>query len=131
MNRNSLWLLTAFLISALAVGLSYWPIPYHRVSLPWSLLGVSLDVVAVSACLLVVYRVAKFRTIILIETASIPAVVFVRVVMDGLKDPTSHNLWQLEIVIAFVVGFVSASIGALTGAIFAWSARMVRHSWHR
>jgi hypothetical protein len=129
-NRNSFWLLTAFLVSWLAVGLSYWPIPYRQISLPESLLGLSLNVVAVSACLLAVYRVARFRTIILIETASIPAVVFSRVVMDGVKDPTSHNLWPLEIVIALGVGFVSASIGALAGGILAWSVRMIKRSWY-
>jgi hypothetical protein len=53
-----------------------------------------------------------------------PAVVFVRVVLDGMEDPTNHNLWPFEVVmaigIAMLVTFPSAAIGAL-----------LRHATHR
>ena len=123
MNRNSVWLLIAFLASALAVGRSYWAVPYSRVSLPGSLMVPGLLIVVVSACLLAAYGVARFRTVFLIHAASIPAVVFLRIVMDGLADPTSHNLWPLEVVIALGMGLLAASAGALTGSLVAYYVR--------
>jgi hypothetical protein len=38
-----------------------------------------------------------------------------RVVVETFRDPTSHNLWPFEIIIAAVVGFAVACVGALLG----------------
>ena len=44
-----------------------------------------------------------------------------RVVVDTMRDPTSHNLWPFEVVIAFMVGLAGAVPGALIGsAIRRW-----------
>ena len=50
--------------------------------------------------------------------ASVPAVVFIRVLVEGFKDPTSHNLWPLEMIIALGVGLFSASMGGIVGIVF-------------
>ena len=123
MNRNSVWLLIAFLASALAVGRSYWAVPYSGVSLPGSLMVPGLLIVVISACLLAAYGVARFRTVFLIHAASVPAVVFLRIVMDGLADPTLHNLWPLEILIASGVGLSVALPGTVAGILFAFINR--------
>jgi hypothetical protein len=49
--------------------------------------------------------------------SAFPAVIFVRVVLDGMEDPTNHNLWPFEIVMTFGIGmivtFPFAALGAL------------------
>lgn len=123
MNRNSVWLLIAFLAGALAVGLYYWTIPYSQISLPGSLMAPGLLIIAVSACLLAAHGMGRFRTIFLIHAASVPAAVFLRIVIDGLADPTSHNLWPLEILIASGVGLSVALPGTVAGILFASISR--------
>ena len=41
-----------------------------------------------------------------------------RVVVDTARDPTSHNLWPFEMVIAFALGLAGAVPGALIGSTF-------------
>ncbi|HEX5830649.1 MAG TPA: hypothetical protein VFY16_06695, partial [Gemmatimonadaceae bacterium] len=50
---------------------------------------------------------------------AVPTAVLARVVMDGVRDPTAHNLWPLEIVIAGLVGLGCALAGALVGSALA------------
>lgn len=40
-----------------------------------------------------------------------------RVVVDGLRDPTSHNLWPFEVVFAVVFGFGLAFLAGLFGRL--------------
>ncbi len=40
--------------------------------------------------------------------AVIPAVVLSRVIFEGLSDPTSHNLWPFELIIAVIAGYAVA-----------------------
>jgi hypothetical protein len=40
------------------------------------------------------------------------------VVVDRTGDPTSHNLWPFELVIAFLVGLAGTVPGALIGSVF-------------
>jgi hypothetical protein len=35
------------------------------------------------------------------------------VVVDGIKDPTSHNLWPFEVVIVLVAGAIAGAAGLL------------------
>jgi hypothetical protein len=126
MNRAQVWLLTAFVTCFLAVGIPYWLIPYRLVSLPDSLTGPGLFAVGLAAFLLAVGAVTPAWTIVLVPAVSVPASVFVRVVADGLSDPTSHSLWPLEGMIAAGVGLFYAFIGALAGRM---SVKIVR--WRR
>ena len=105
------------------MGIPYWAIPYGRLSLPNALMGPGLFVVGLTACLLCACGVARFRRVTLVQAAAVPAVVFARVLTDGLRDSTSHNLWPLEAVIALGMGLVGASAGALTGSLVAYYVR--------
>jgi hypothetical protein len=53
----------------------------------------------------------------LVVGSAFPAIVVVRVVIDGAQDPTAHNLWPFEVVLAMVTGMVmtfpAAAIGGL------------------
>jgi hypothetical protein len=51
--------------------------------------------------------------------SSVIAVVVARVVVEGVQDPTSHNLWPFEVIIALMVGFACAFGGAVAGRLIA------------
>jgi len=40
-----------------------------------------------------------------------------------LSDPTSHNLWPLELIIAAVVGVVCSLAGAVIGSLPSWLSK--------
>jgi len=119
MTRSSPgWLLLGFTIALLGVGFPYWQIPYAQVSLPNSLFGPGLAAVFVVALLLRAFGVAKFAVAWLLVAASVPGAVMARVAIDTAADPTSHNLWPFELVIAVFVGLAAALAGALLGSLF-------------
>jgi hypothetical protein len=113
------WTALAFGLSFLAVGLPYWLIPYSGVNLPDALIGPGLLVVCGAALVLRAFRAATFwRTTGLVGSA-VPAAVMARVLFEGLLDPTSHNLWPLEVIIAAVLGLACALAGAAVGSLTA------------
>ena len=111
------WLSVAFVLSFLAVGIPYWLIPYNKVNLPSALIGPGLLVVVFTALLMRSHRAASFWRVVSIVGASVPAAVFARVIVDGLKDPSSHNLWPFEVIIALLMGFLCALAGAVAGSL--------------
>lgn len=113
------WIIPAFAVSFLAVGLPYWLIPYNRVNLPDALIAPELLVVCIAALLLRVFQAAPFWRTTAFIGAAVPAAVLARVIVEGLLDPTSHNLWPLEIIIAAFLGFVCALAGAIAGSLAA------------
>ena len=111
------WLSVAFVLSFLAVGIPYWLIPYNKVNLPSALIEPGLLVVVFAALLIRSQRASSFWEVVSIVGASVPAAVFARVIVDGLKDPSSHNLWPFEVIIALLMGFLCALAGAVAGSL--------------
>lgn len=124
MNRQQLWLSTAFVTCVPAVGIPYWTIPYSLLTLPDALARAGLLALGIAALMLCGFAVARFWTVTFVLAASIPAAVFLRVVSDGLRDSTSHNLWPLEVMIAMGVGLICALPGAMAGNLL---AKIIRH----
>ena len=116
---KQIWLPLAFLASFGAVGVFYWMIPYNQVNLPDSLMVPGMIVVGFAALALCSFRIAPFWRVTGIVGASVPAAVFARVLWDCAQDPTSHNLWPFEVVIALLVGLAVAFAGALAGGLIA------------
>lgn len=114
---RSPWLPLAFTVCFAGVGLTYWPIPYNKINLPDALLTPALILLVLAALLLLAFHAAPFWKSVRIVAAALPASVFARVVVEGLRDPSSHNLWPLEIVIALLLGFACALAGALAGLL--------------
>lgn len=112
------YLLLAFGGSLLAVGIPYWQIPYAALNLPNALFGFGLLAVFALAAIapFVSLYLAPFAA--LLGTA-VPIIVLARVNHDAAIDPTSHNLWPLELGIAFVVGLTASVTGAIVGFIAA------------
>ena len=111
------WLAAAFAAGFFAVGFPYWRIPYAQVSLPDALYGAGLLAVAVLAAAARAFAQARLISVIFVVGAAVPAAVLARVAVDAAKDPTSHNLWPLEFIIAAIVGIVCSSVGALIGGL--------------
>jgi peptidoglycan/LPS O-acetylase OafA/YrhL len=118
-HNPSRWLLLCVAAIFFAVGIPYWFIPYGKVNLPDAVLGPGLIVVALSALLLRLYRAASFWRVTWTAGASVALAVMARVLVEGVRDPTSHNLWPLELIIALVVGFTCAVAGAIVGSLSA------------
>ncbi|MGH9867033.1 MAG: hypothetical protein ACREAA_02565 [Candidatus Polarisedimenticolia bacterium] len=122
-SQAGIVLLAAFLVSFLAIGLPYWQLPYARVSLPSSLYGFGLVVVllASAACRLV--PAVRLLPAFLSVGAAAPCVVMARVAYDTSADPTSHNLWPFEVIIALAVGLCVSFAGALAGGLLVSTVR--------
>lgn len=107
----------AFCAACTAVGLPYWSLPYRELGLPHALIAPGLLVVFAAALLLCVGGSASIGRATLIAAVSVPAAVAARVVVEGLRDPTSHNLWPIELAIALFVGIACALPGGLSGGL--------------
>ena len=118
--RKNLSLAVAFVSGVLAVGVPYWSMAYGKVKLPVALVGPGLLVPVGAALLLCASRVASLHKVLLVMGATVPAAVCLRVARDVAADPTSHNLWPFEVVIASFVGFPCALAGAIVGSMIAW-----------
>ena len=123
--KVSKWLVGGCIASFLAVGLPYWQIPYSDVELPTTLMTPALIVVALAAALARAIGSSRFMVCVLAVGATIPAAVMARVTVDTAADPTSHNLWPFEIVLAGFVGASAAAAGAVLGSIPKWLTRGV------
>jgi len=122
-SHAAFWLVAAFVISFFVVGFPYWQIPYAKVSLPSTLYGMGLVVVGVLAAAARAVGKARFLAVILAVGAAVPAPILARIAVDTAKDPTSHNLWPFEFIIAAVIGVLCASAGALVGSLPALLSR--------
>jgi hypothetical protein len=108
-------LLVAFLASFLLVGVPYWRIPYNKVVLADAVAGVVLTAVAALVARLLLE--SRGGVLVVVVAAAVPAAVFARAVVDGMRDPTFHNLWPFEVAIAWMVGLAGAVAGALIGSV--------------
>jgi len=111
-------LLIAFVIAFVGVGFSYWQLGYSQVSLPDALYGPGLVAVFVVALMVRAFGLAKFWVAWMLIAATVPAAVMARIAFETASDPTSHNLWPFEVVIAAGVGLLAALGGALLGSLF-------------
>jgi hypothetical protein len=118
MSRDSFWLASGFVAALLLIGVPFWSVPYAQANLPGSLVGAGLFVLAALAVLLALAGVARLRAVLATMALCPAAAVALRVVAEGVADPTSHNLWPLEIVIALVLG-AGAVLPALIAGLVA------------
>lgn len=88
------WFPAALGAGILAGGPPLWPVPYGDVAI----LAASLPVWWVVAVAL-----------------GVPVAVLLRVVVEGIQDPTTHNLWPLESALALAIVVLPALGGAYIG----------------
>jgi hypothetical protein len=122
------WLAAAFVAGFFAVGIPYWQVPYAKVALPNTLYGTGLLVVGLLAAAASAFGKARLLAVILVVGAAVPGPILARIGADTTKDPTSHNLWPFEFIIAAVLGALCSSAGALVGSLPACFSRHKDHS---
>ncbi len=103
------------------VGIPYWRVPYAQLNLSDALLTPVLAVLVAAALVLCAMGAVSLWRATWVVGLSLAAVIIARVVADGVRDPTSHNLWPIELLIATVLGLACAACGATTG----WALRKV------
>lgn len=116
-DRKNLWLTLGFVAGVLLTGVPYWRLPYNAdfFSDPLVLAGfVGLGVVT---AMLAASGIARLRQIFWIMLAAFPAAVAIRVVVETAQDPTDHNLWPFELILAALFSLVAVVPGLLIGAI--------------
>lgn len=123
-----LWFALAAAASFFAIGIPYWRIPYHDLNLPNALMTPWLLLAMASALLLCSTRAAPFWLAAPMVAVAVVAVVIVRIKLDTAHDPTSHNLWPIEVVIALGVGLVSAVPVAIVGGVAGMRLSKMRDS---
>ena len=114
---HSVRVILACVAACAAVGIPYWLIPYNKVNLPDALIAPGLLAVCTSSLLLCLYNVASFWKTTKLMAATVPGVVLIRVLVEGMRNPASHNLWPFEVAIAILVGVVCAVPGAVAGVL--------------
>ncbi len=104
-------------LAFLAAGIPWWLAPYNRFSFstPSGLLG-TLAFLGIAAWAAGWTRLGLAKATLAAGTA-VPCAVTARVIVDTFRDPTSHNLWPLEVVMMAVLGFGAAFAAALAGRL--------------
>lgn len=115
------WLVGGLVVSGVVLGVPYLLASYDSLEGTGVVWGWGpLVLLAVSFVLAAFGRVPLLAAAA-VTTGSLIAIVIARIVVDVAGDPTSHNLWPLELVIAGVIGGVAslagASLGMLTGRL--------------
>lgn len=112
------WLGLAFALAFLATGAMHWTIPYAKVSLPNSLVHPPLALVLVAAVIARTKGRAGFLMSTALTGVAVVAAIAARVAVDTTNDPTSHNLWPIELFLGGMLGTAVAAAGALIGGIW-------------
>jgi hypothetical protein len=118
-DTNPKLLLITCAICFFAVGIPFWIVPYYQVNLPTSLSDISLLVVALAAFLVRHRKAIDFWMGASFVGMTVPGVVMIRIIVETTKDPTSHNLWPFEVIIAAFFGYAYALAGTIAGHFYA------------
>ena len=106
--------LLAIAAGILSCGIPLWPIPCKSVSMPANpSAAVWLLGAACSGALAVALLRLRARTAVLAVALGFVLAVMGRVTWETNQDPTSHNLWPFEVVIAGGIGLAGALVGVL------------------
>jgi hypothetical protein len=108
------WLAGAFVFCFFAEGWIWWRGTYQEYlqsGLPWE----AIVLLAGAAFVLPSVCGAGIIPSAITIGCVFPAVIAVRVVLDGLQNPTDHNLWPFEVVFASVIGMGIAFPAAVIG----------------
>lgn len=108
----------AVVAGLLACGLPLWPIPYARVSMPGNPSAAVWFLGAGAAGLLagMLLRPGLGTPTLSVASGFVLAVMG-RVAVETSRDPTSHNLWPFEVVIAGGMGLAGGLLGVLAARL--------------
>jgi hypothetical protein len=118
-QRAMVVLAVAFVACVLVLGLPNWTLSYSELNQHNPMYGWGLAVLFVFAAVIRGAGLAGFLSTWATMAAVLPVITMTRVVYDTAIDPTSHNLWPFELVIAVVVGMAVTLVGAFAGTLLA------------
>lgn len=105
------------LISVLAAGLFIGLQSYYAFLKHWNAIAILMILLALSLSLL---TTGQEKKIVRIAPAGLILATIVKIIIDGIADPTSHNLWPFEIILLSLLGFAAALIGAGISLVVKW-----------
>ena len=100
------------LAGTLAYGLPYWSLPYNHTP-SWALVGFTGMLAGTVGALLL----RGFVTPATCVAGGFIVACLARVVVDAIRDSTSHNLWPFEAAIVGVAGFLFGAVGVLVARL--------------
>ena len=116
-ERSTLWLAAGFAAGLLLTGVPYWRLSYNADIFADTALLIGFAGLGVVTAVLAASGVARLGKVFWAMLAAFPTAVMIRVVVDTMQDPTDHNLWPFEIVIAALFSLVAVVPGLLIGAL--------------
>jgi len=116
-ERSTLWLAAGFAAGLLLTGVPYWRLPYNANIFADTALLIGFAGLGVVTAVLAASGVARMGKVFWAMLAAFPTAVMIRVVVDTMQDPTDHNLWPFEIVIAALFSLVAVVPGLLIGTL--------------
>lgn len=122
---DMLWLGLVFIAAFVGSGLPFWLTPYARIGeQTWAI--AALVVVLPLAAGLRLTGVAGLLLTVTVLPAAMLAANAVRIAVDTGVDPTSHNLWPLELILTLVAALVAAVAGYVIGMLIAGVLMAIR-----
>jgi len=115
-----IWLLLAFASVVLAAGIPYWRLSYDQVNRGEFQVMPGAILLGLLTLILVLLAVAPVRRIATMMLACVPVIDAVSIVQHTARDPTSHNLWPLELVFATIAGAAIVIPAVLLGVGLRW-----------
>jgi len=122
LGRKAFWLAGAFALCFFVGGFIWWRGSYQDyldTGFRWETLPLLAGVAIVLAWIIDAGIIGSA----VVVGIAFPAIVFGRVVLDCIDDPTRHNLWPFEVFMALVIGMIIAFPAAALG----WLLRRITH----
>jgi hypothetical protein len=104
-----------FAIAFFAVGIPFWQVPFTEDPFAQGWIYPGLVFLATTPVLLVGNGIVRARRTLFWLSICMPAVDLVSIVRDLAKDPTSHNLFPIELIFFWGMGALIVVPGILVG----------------
>lgn len=101
------------LVVTIVAGAVYWSVPYGEVNFFGTQFLITWGIIAIVGGFLGVQFLRKStrHSAVIVSTGFLLAVLM-RIIVEGIQDPTSHNLFPFEIFITMILSFPPALIGS-------------------
>jgi hypothetical protein len=122
-KQRPIWLVAAFVIAVLAIGIPYWRIPYNQVDLSHVELLPGAIFMGLATLALTAAQAMPARWVMGAMFAIVPLVDLVSIVRDTSADATTHNMAPFELIAASLLGAGFVLPGAGIGLLIRARAR--------
>lgn len=124
-HRERYWLAAAFLVTLVVafLGMS-WNMLETRNSFPAGTKAMLIAAVATAAASRVGGRNPSGLNIFVIG-AAVPLGAFLAMLMEMLKDPSTHNLWPIALAVLAVAALAASALGTLAGNLAVFLFRSI------